>query len=221
MPTDYIPGPDDLFDEYQDEFIDYVLAHKAELGVSDDEAAALAALRTTWGTNYGAHLTAQNAATTATQAKTDARDPLEARIRALAGRFQSSETITDTQRKAMKIPVHATTRTRVAVPTTKPVATIDTSRRLSHILNFRDEAKPKSKAKPDGVAYCEVWSKIGGPPPTSPDELSYEGNETSSPKLVEHAPADAGKTAYYWLRWVNTRSEPGPWSDTYSATIPG
>jgi hypothetical protein len=219
--ADYIPAPDDQFDDFQDELIDYIGEHRAELGVSEAEYTALTGLQTTWHTTYGTHKTAQTAAQTATTAKDAARDPLENTLRALAGRFQASPSITDAQRTAMHLPVRATTRTRVAAPTTKPVATIDTSRRLSHIIAYRDEAKPKSKAKPAGVAACEVWSKIGGPPPASPDELDYEGNETSSPKLVEHKPADAGKTAYYWLRWVNTRNEPGPWSDTYSATIPG
>jgi predicted phage tail protein len=88
----------------------------------------------------------------------------------------------------MEIPVHATTRTRVGVPTTKPVATVDTSRRLSHIIDFRDADKPRS---------------------------------TATPYLTDSAGADAGKTAHYWLRWVNTRGEAGPWSDTISATIPG
>jgi hypothetical protein len=43
--------------------------------------------------------------------------------------------------------------------------------------------------------------------------------DTSSPYLLVHDPADAGKTAHYMLRWVNTRSQPGPWSETVSATI--
>lgn len=221
MADDYIPRPDDKFDPYQDDFVDFVVTNKTVLGVTTAEADALVAKQTAWTGAYGVHTAAQTAAASATTNKDELRKPLEAAIRALAGRFQSSESITNAQREAMKIPVHATTRTRVGVPTTKPVATIDASRRLSHIINFRDAAKPKSKAKPEGVANCEVWSKIGGPPPASPDELHYEGNETATPKLVEHDAADAGKTVYYWLRWVNTRSEPGPWSDTYSATIPG
>ncbi len=221
MPADYVPAPDDKFDTFQDGFVGYVVTNKTDLGVTADEATALTAKQTTWVNTFAAHTAAQTVATAATQAKEDARTPLEASIRAFAGRFQASESITDTQRQAMKIPVHVSTRTRVGVPTTKPVATIDPSRRLSHIINFRDEAKPTSKAKPAGVAACEVWSKVGGAPPVSPEELSYEGNETASPKLVEHAGADAGKTAHYWLRWVNPRGEPGPWSDTFSATIPG
>ena len=31
--------------------------------------------------------------------------------------------------------------------------------------------------------------------------------------------ADGGKQAHYMLRWVNTRGETGPWSETATATI--
>ena len=31
--------------------------------------------------------------------------------------------------------------------------------------------------------------------------------------------ADAGKTAYYALRWVSTRGEQGPWSEVAAATV--
>ena len=33
--------------------------------------------------------------------------------------------------------------------------------------------------------------------------------------------ADAGKTAWWALRWVNTKGEHGPWSATLSAAILG
>ena len=218
---DYIPAPDDKFDSFQSDFVDYVVANKTALGVTADEATALTGKQTAWTGDYATHQAAQTTAKSATQAKDDSRVPLEAAIRALAGRFQASETITDAQREAMKIPVHATTRTRVGVPTTQPIATIDTSRRLSHIIDFRDKDRPRSKAKPDGVAGCEIWVKIGGNPPADPGELRYLATDTSTPYLAEYTGADAGKLAHYWLRWVNTRSEQGPWSDNISGTIPG
>jgi hypothetical protein len=221
MPEDYVPRPDDKFDTFQAGFIGYVNGHKAELGVTNDEATALTAKQTAWAAAYATHTAAQTAAKSATTAKEDARSPLESSIRSFAGRFQASESITDAQREAMEIPVHATTRTRVGVPTTRPIATVDTSRRLSHVIDFRDEDKPRSKAKPAGVAGCEIWVKVGGAPPADPSELRYVATDTATPYLAEYLGADAGKTAHYWLRWLNTRGEPGPWSDTVSATIPG
>jgi hypothetical protein len=39
--------------------------------------------------------------------------------------------------------------------------------------------------------------------------------------VAEFEGKDAGKTAYYMLRWVTTRGEKGPWSETVAATIAG
>jgi hypothetical protein len=36
---------------------------------------------------------------------------------------------------------------------------------------------------------------------------------------LHHDPPDAGKIAHFLMRWVNTRNQPGPWSETVSATI--
>ena len=39
--------------------------------------------------------------------------------------------------------------------------------------------------------------------------------------LVQLTGTQAGKKAHYMLRWVNTRGEKGPWTDTASATVTG
>lgn len=44
---------------------------------------------------------------------------------------------------------------------------------------------------------------------------------TRSPALVEHPEALLGQTAVYMGRWVNRRSEPGPWSPNANATVVG
>jgi predicted phage tail protein len=48
-----------------------------------------------------------------------------------------------------------------------------------------------------------------------------DGCHTATPYLAEYTGAQAGQMAYYWLRWVNTRGEKGPWSEPVSATITG
>jgi hypothetical protein len=37
--------------------------------------------------------------------------------------------------------------------------------------------------------------------------------DSATPYLMVHEGADVGKTAYYALRWENTRGESGPWSN--------
>jgi predicted phage tail protein len=44
---------------------------------------------------------------------------------------------------------------------------------------------------------------------------------SGTPYLAEYTGAQAGQMVYYWLRWVNTRGEKGPWSEPVSATIAG
>lgn len=78
-----------------------------------------------------------------------------------------------------------------------------------------------AKAKPAGVRGAEIWLFIGPTPPTDPGQAHFIALDTATPYLLVHDAADAGKIAHYLLRWVNTRSEPGPWSETVSATITG
>jgi hypothetical protein len=104
---------------------------------------------------------------------------------------------------------------------TRPVGLVSTAQRLRHEIRFFDEATPTRKAKPDGVMGCEIWVKVGTTPPTDPSECTFLALDTASPYLAEFDGADAGKTAYHMLRWVTTRGEKGPWSETVAATIAG
>jgi hypothetical protein len=45
--------------------------------------------------------------------------------------------------------------------------------------------------------------------------------DTKTPYRRDYDVADAGKSAYILLRWVNAKGESGPWSDVVSSTIVG
>jgi len=71
------------------------------------------------------------------------------------------------------------------------------------------------------VMGAELWVKIGDAPPADPSELSFLALDTNTPYLAEYSGVQAGKKAHYMLRWVSTRGDKGPWSETVSATIGG
>ena len=98
---------------------------------------------------------------------------------------------------------------------------VDTREHLQNIINFRDENTPNSKAKPRGVRGAQVRVHVGPNPPADLEQFPWVALDSSTPYLMVHDAADAGKLAYYALRWENTRGETGPWSDVISATIPG
>jgi hypothetical protein len=58
-------------------------------------------------------------------------------------------------------------------------------------------------------------------PPADPSAYTFLALATASPYTAEFNGANAGKCAYYLLRWFTTRAEKGPWSETVAATIAG
>ena len=217
---DYIPQSDGNFDAWQINFITYATANAAALGLDPIvDIPPLTNAQTTWTTDYPAHTAAQAAALAARQAKGDARSALEGVIRPLVARLQSSPDVDDIERQALGITVRDVIPTPAAIPTTRPLVTVDTSQRLRHVIAFSDELTPTRKAKPAGVMGAEVWVKVGDPAPVDPNELTFLSLDTRTPYTADYAGEDANKVAHYMLRWVNTRGEKGPWSETASATI--
>ena len=115
------------------------------------------------------------------------------------------------------------TPTASVAPTTRPIGSVDTSQRLEHRISFIDEkaATSQTRAKPDGVRACQIWVKIDGTAPTDVKECQFLAEDSATPYLAVYSGTDAGKTAYYILRWVSTRGETGPISETIAATITG
>ena len=217
----YVPAPDPAFNNWQATLLAFITANRAALGVSTGDLTALTAGQTAWTAAYGTHQATQAQALSDRQAKDDSRADYVTLIRATVGQMQKNPAVTDTQRQAMSLTVPDTTRTPAAVPASRPLVKIDTSERLRHTLTFTDEATPTSRAKPAGVAACEVWLLTGTTAPAGPDAMHLQAVDKSSPYIMEFASADAGKTAWWALRWVNTKGDHGPWSATVSATIPG
>ena len=69
------------------------------------------------------------------------------------------------------------------------------------------------------VGIKKVWIEVGSTLSVDYKECDYLTTDTRTPHVVIFDGADAGKTAYYLLRWVSTRNEPGAWSPLAQATI--
>jgi hypothetical protein len=219
MPTDYLPSADADFDIWQQNFYSYVNAHLSELGLSVSDLAPLTSAQTSWQNAFSANLAAQAAALGTRQGKDTARDNFESLTRSFVRRVQAIPTVTDAARASMNITV-ARDRAPATAPATRPVVSINTDQRLRHTVNFVDETTPNGKGKPDGVTGCEIWNKVGDAP-AGPSQLTYLGTDTRTPYVAEYDESDAGKVAHYMLRWVNSKGETGPWSQTVNATITG
>lgn len=218
---DYIPGADASFDAWQANFVSVVGGNLAGYGLVAGDLAPITTAQTAWSTSFPDHQTAQAAAQAAKQTKDADRSALEAAVRLVVRKIQATPTVSDADKAAAGITVPDSTPTPSGPPTTAPVAKVDTSQRLQHTVHFTDSATPTSKAKPPGVRGCEIWMKVGTPPPASASDLHFVTLDTRTPHVITFDGADANKTVTYWLRWVSTRGETGPWSAAVSATVPG
>lgn len=220
--ADYLPSSDPEFDLWQKNLMEKIKQFMLAWGISPDKVMGLDSKQGVWNIAFPKASNKQNRTTTEVQAKNDALEDYKKEIRHFVTEFLASNSlVSDSDRISMGLTVKSGTRTASPVPTTSPLGTVDFSVRLQHILHLSDQATPQSKAKPAGVHGCEVWVKFGGEPPKDASELQYLGVSTTNSYTITYEGKQANIVVYYWLRWVNTRGEYGPWSITVSSIIVG
>ncbi len=220
--ADFIPQNDAEFNLWQANLVEVVESGQLDWGISPDDLATLKNKQTVWTKAFAKASNKQSRSSSDVQAKNEARETYVKDLRSFVAQWLANNTkVSNSDRERMGLTVKSGTRTSVKVPATVPIGTVDFSVLRQHTINYSDEATPRSKAKPAGVHGCEIWMKIDGAPPVDASELSYVATDTSSPYTVNFEGKYAGKMVYYWLRWVNSRGERGPWGSTISAMVAG
>jgi hypothetical protein len=217
---DIIPPGDPAYNLFVNQFVPQVAGNAVTYGVTVGEGTAMSNGLTDWNDGYADHQTKAAAAQAATAVKNAGKSGLNALIRPIIQKIQANPSVSDEMRQLAGLPIPDRTPTRAPVPTSKPVLRVEMQEHFQHKLTWRDEATPKSKAKPKGVRGAQVRVHIGANPPVDPADFTLVTLCSKPTYLYVHQPQDAGKTAYYALRWENRLAEPGPWSDIIAATIP-
>jgi hypothetical protein len=218
----FFPRSDGDFIAWAERFNVYVQANFLTIGLKAADATAVNSTLLRYRIAYLAHVQARAAAAAAVAEKGVSRGEFEAVMRAAVRRIQGFGNTTDSARAELGITIPDRTRTPVGAPTTRPLVKVDFSLRLTHCIAFADERTPQRRLKPKGTIGAEVWVKLmalGEAPPTGPADLRFLLLATRSPAIVEYSGNEAGKTAHYMVRWLSRRGEPGPWSETASATV--
>lgn len=220
----YIPAPDSLFDAWLTNFSTLLTANPATYGLLAGDAVAVAAVQTSFNAAY-VLATTPGTRTSATIADKDAeRAAAEAVVRPLAVRIIQNPGVLNIDRVAIGVTVPSSVPTPIPAPTTSPALILQTAGPLVHQLQFRDASAPLVKAKPFGVVSLELSVQYGVSAGIDPDAASYVSGFNKTPFQVQHAPAQRGKHATYWGRWV-TKSGPagvpqrGPWSDPLDVIV--
>lgn len=210
MSQDVIPSGDSELDKFQKIYIDTIAAAPAPYDHTAQDVARLQAAQAIWTPAYANHHQAQVDAGKAGQEKDERRAGLVAELRSSIRKVNAMPTITNAVRAALGIPLHAEGRSAVLAPTTRPIGRIVDKGGLRQELHWVDETTPHSRKKPNGVHGCQLWLKIGDVAPVDVTGCELASLDTATPYLYEFEAADAGKTAFWLLRWVSTRGENGP-----------
>lgn len=220
--ADYIPKNDADFNVWQGNLVAILTPNITIWGIDIDDFTLVKSKQTTWEAAFAKASNKQNRTSADVLDKDNACDDYKKSIRGFSGQWLANNSkVTDSDRVRMGLNVRTGTRTPSPVPTSSPVGVIDFSVRLQHTISFYDEASAHSNAKPIGEHGCEIYMKVDGDAPKDASELTYVATDTASPYVLKFYGSNAGKTVYYWLRWVNTRGEAGPWSTTVSAMVVG
>ncbi len=220
MSSNLIPPNDDDFHKLQTQFVGAVSADPAAYGVPAADVTQMQADQTAWNAAYPAHVKAQEDARTASEKKNASRGKLEADIRGAAKKVNGTPGVNNALRVSAGMPAHQETRTPSPPPATTPIGRSEPAGHAAVALHVADELTPKRAAKPAGARACQIWTHVGDPAPADPTGYGFVRNVTRTPYVDTHAPADAGKTVYYMLRWESAKGEVGPWSDVVIAKIP-
>jgi hypothetical protein len=232
----FIPRPDGDCAAWAVQFAGGCDAEQSKLGLAGKQVTDIKIAVDAFVNALNAHTAAQRAAESARQTKDAQRAALEQLVRPYVRVFQSAPGVTDAIRAELGITVRDTSKTPSPTPTSAPVVQVESGQRLTHRLKFTDGAERTGSptrrgrgGKPPGTIGAEVWLALTPPhepaPPLNPPTPGAGGlykflSVSSRGNLQTDFPsAEAGKTAYYALRWVSTRGEKGPWSEVAAATV--
>lgn len=219
---DYIPQSVSGFNDWQKQAIAKLTENKTTWGLPEDRLTAITAKATEWDTFYPRYADKNLRSSVVVEEKNVKMSDYGKDLRGFFAEYiLNNSKISDADRVSLGLSSRDRVPTASVAPATQPVAKVDFSVRLQHKIAFSDSNTPTSKAKPAGVHGCQIWMKLGGEAPATAKELQYIATDTATPYLLEFDGADAGKTAYYWLRWVNKRGQSGPWSVPVSAMVVG
>jgi hypothetical protein len=216
---DFIPQKDADFRALGRLMVAGGTGHEPTLGITTGQLTALTAALEDCDNASTLITTAETAYNNAIAARNAARAVAEPQMRAINRSVQAKAGVPDELKTGMGLPLHDTTPSRAPAPTTRPMLVVDTSEPLQHKITYRDEATPKSRAKPAGVHEIEIWCKIGAPAPADFNDCALVATSSKNGVTVTCKGADAGKPAQYMARWKSTRGEFGPWSETVVASI--
>lgn len=215
-----IPPADSLFDAFLYNWKTLLTAAPATYGMVAGDATAISNLYTTWHAAYVAASDVAHRTATIVATKNYQKALSLVLLRQQYTIIKANPAVLDANKTAIGVRVTDPVPTPIPPPSTAPVLSVINSAPLTMTFDVHDVTTPTTRRKPTGATGLVVVRKVGTSVETNPDACAFEGMFSRWPTmLATFDPADVGKFATFFARWVNAKGEEGPWSSGYSQII--
>lgn len=224
MATNYIPSTDSGFSDWLLNFATLIAAGPTAYGLVAGDATAISAQNTSYQAAYALAVDPSTRTPSTVAAKDAAKSLALSVVRPYALQINANAGVTDEQRADLGLTIRKTTPTPVPAPSTAPGITFRAAIPLATTLGYYDTATPTTKAKPYGTIGMELWVAVGTVAAVDPAQGSFRALVTKSPFVVSFEPAQQGKIATVFGRWVTRggtggQGQVGPWSAALTFTV--
>lgn len=229
MAAPYIPPRETDLVTWADNFAALITAAPSTYGLDAGAAAAIQAAVDDFDAKYLLAVNPSTRTPTTVGDKNASKLAMIPIIRTYASQIRINPGVMNADKIALGLNLPNNTPAPIPVPSTIPVLTIMSATPLRHTLKFRDEmASPTSRAKAPLSIGCEIYVGISTIALTDPTEADFYATAVKVPFYIDYDPADVGKLATIFGRWVNRAGSVGnnlalrgPWSVAQSMTIVG
>lgn len=229
VPTPYIPTKDSAVDSWATNFATLITASPATYGL---DATAALAIQTARDSFHAAYLLGGSTGTpphpvnpttftrVTVASKNAEKIAMLGLVRSYAAQIRLNPGVTNADKTALGLNLPNNTPTPIATPTTFPLLAIAGAGPGQHEIRYADNTTPASRKKPAGAIQMELYRGVAVAAITDPTLTSLLGLVTKQPyQSIFSNPADAGKIATYFARWVTRTGKVGPWSAAVSMTV--
>jgi hypothetical protein len=217
----YIPPKDNNLDAWANNFSTRITATPAAFGLLAADAVVIAGLFTTW---HAALLLVQNPGTktaTTVAAKNAAKLSMLGTIRTYAQQITANPGVTNANKLLLGLNLPNSAPTPIPAPSSFPQLMLVAMTPGQVTMTYKDSATGgSSKAKPFGATQMQLFLGVDTVPFSDPTLCSLVSTPTKSPIGVTFSPAQAGKIATFFARWMTRTGLVGPWSTRIFITIP-
>ena len=225
LKTSLIPVKDSVFDLWQSFLYTRVQANLALWLIPVAIFNTLTPYKTEWDAAYLICKDKSTRSKSDVARKNAARKAYVTALRAfIAGCLNYNPLISNEMRTEIGLPIHDKTHSAAPIPADVPMVEVVPGRgnivTVNYIIATGDEGSHSRRKKPPHVHHMDFCYKVGSPAPVTPTDCNNTLVISKVPYKIFFTSNDTGKTLYYFARWVNTRNQPGPWTNVASMIIP-